>query len=605
MLTLSHGKREEMGTHQGCSSQQIVDTVAKRERMGLRRNTCMLSSFEDFRHEVYGWFSHRQDALMDLLDALSSTTTARSVVELSLSPLFRRAYCSVYDAIAHLFVPDTEAARLQDRRTAEQALVHLLMPMLPTPHRAFWLFGTDVTSASRPYARTLSDRTFVYHPNPVKGVKPITIGHQYSVVALLPEKPHPDEPPWVLPLLVHRVSSTETKRAAGLTQLGQLLDDQALPFHKELCVNVADSEYSAVTYLGGVTAYANLITIARLAGHRTVYRAAPPPPPSPGKGHPTWFGAPMSLKKPETWDDPDETTLTTWTSRKGQVYTVHIDGWHNLLFRGKWGFPMHRYPFTLVRARVFDAQDHLVFPRPIWLIAFGPRRRDLSLCEVWEAYRQRFDLEHFFRFGKQRLLMDAYHTPDTAHEENWWTLVQLAYVQLWFARGHVKNLPRPWERYLPRFRPDMSPPSSTSPPEDVPACPRAGASPRQPSPVLVASSPSPQTPSSPLSPPAVQHDLARARQDRGMSSEDESTCSPPGALPRQVSPQMTSPSPSPSAVQRDLARALQEIGTPAQASIRRGNAPGRASGERLVMRVRLPVIKKSVQKLHQKQQRAP
>ncbi len=624
----------------------------------------MNSWLTDFRTAVYGWFSHRQDALMDLLDALSSTPTARSVVELSVSPLFRRAYGSVYDAIAHLFVPVTEATRLQERRTAELALVHLLMPMLPTPQRSFWLLGTDVTSASRPYARTLSDRTFVYHPNPVKGVKPITIGHQYSVVALLPEKAHPDEPPWVLPLLVNRVASTETKRGVGLAQLGHLLDDETLPFHEELCVNVADSEYSAVTYLGGVRAYANLITLARFAGHRTVYRPAPPPKPSPGKGHPTWFGAPMSLKKPETWDVPDDTTFTTWTSHKGTVYTVQIDGWHNLLLRGTRELPMHRFPFTLVRARVFDAQGQRAFPRPIWLIVFGQRRGELTLQEVWEAYRQRFDLEHFFRFGKQRLLMGAYQTPETVHEENWWTLVQLAYLQLWWARDHVTTVPRPWERYLPRFRSDRAPsPTSLSPGEspdprtgastsqpdpvpaspapspptascsssasvvpqerglilqnsgipleDEPAGPRTGTSSRQQVPALASSPPSPQTTFSSRSSSAVPQERSLLLQESRTPSENELVSPRTGASahhPSASSPpalQTPSPSPSPSTVQRDLGRVLQNIGTPAQLSTRRGRAPGRALGERLVMRVRLPVIKKSVQKLHQKQQRAP
>ena len=64
----------------------------------------MLTQLEQFRNEVYNWFPHRADALMDLLDALSSTTTARSVVELSLHPLFRRSYSSVHDGIENLFV---------------------------------------------------------------------------------------------------------------------------------------------------------------------------------------------------------------------------------------------------------------------------------------------------------------------------------------------------------------------------------------------------------------------------------------------------------------------------------------------------------------------
>ncbi len=36
--------------------------------------------------------------------------------------------------------------------------------------------------------------------------------------------------------------------------------------------------------------------------------------------------------------------------------------------------------------------------------------------------RQRYDMEHLFRFGKQKLLMTAYSTPDVEHEENWFKL---------------------------------------------------------------------------------------------------------------------------------------------------------------------------------------
>ncbi len=49
----------------------------------------------------------------------------------------------------------------------------------------------------------------------------------------------------------------------------------------------------------------------------------------------------------------------------------------------------------------------------------GQRDQELSLLEVHQAYRQRCDLEHFFRFGKQKLLLASDQTPDVEHEENW------------------------------------------------------------------------------------------------------------------------------------------------------------------------------------------
>jgi hypothetical protein len=67
---------------------------------------------------------------------------------------------------------------------------------------------------------------------------------------------------------------------------------------------------------------------------------------------------------------------------------------------------------------------------------------------AYQSFRQRFDIEHMFRFGKQRLLMTQFQTPDVEHEENWIRLVMLAYAQLWAAKDLASYLPRPWERYL-------------------------------------------------------------------------------------------------------------------------------------------------------------
>ena len=84
----------------------------------------------------------------------------------------------------------------------------------------------------------------------------------------------------------------------------------------------------------------------------------------------------------------------------------------------------------------------------MWLIIIGQRRSELTTSEGYQAYRQRYDIEHLLRFGKQRLLLNASATPEVEHEENWVSLSFLAYVQLWAARKLASSLPRPWERYL-------------------------------------------------------------------------------------------------------------------------------------------------------------
>ena len=52
----------------------------------------------------------------------------------------------------------------------------------------------------------------------------------------------------------------------------------------------------------------------------------------------------------------------------------------------------------------------------------GTKLSDYPLSDIFLSYRQRFDIEHFFRFGKNRLLMDKIQTPDVQHEESWWQL---------------------------------------------------------------------------------------------------------------------------------------------------------------------------------------
>ncbi|MEW5768659.1 MAG: hypothetical protein AB1797_13795 [bacterium] len=56
------------------------------------------TQLHQFRQELYSNLTYRPDATMDLIDSLSTNSKARSVVELSLSPFFRRSYSSVTDS---------------------------------------------------------------------------------------------------------------------------------------------------------------------------------------------------------------------------------------------------------------------------------------------------------------------------------------------------------------------------------------------------------------------------------------------------------------------------------------------------------------------------
>jgi hypothetical protein len=150
------------------------------------------------------------------------------------------------------------------------------------------------------------------------------------------------------------------------------------------------------------------------------------------------------------------------TSHRGREYRLEIEAWHDLLMRGKRkpvSIPMHLYLFTLVRIRLYNSRGESAYSQPLWLLVMGDKRNELSLLEIYTAYNQRYDLEHFFRFGKQRLLLADFQTPDLQHEENWWQLAHLAYLQLWVARTLAADQPRPWERSLPTAKTQSISPS--------------------------------------------------------------------------------------------------------------------------------------------------
>lgn len=397
---------------------------------------------EQFRKEVYQNFNKRADTLMDLLDAVCSQSRASSVVELSLQNCFRRSYSAIFKA-------------MDEYRPGDDDLAHLARPYLPAQQqRSFWLLGVDVTPQPRPYARTLAERGFVYQPTVIWGNKPITIGHQYSTVALLPEKDTEQPATWVVPLSCQRVRQEDSKALVGAVQIGELLGDAQLPFGEQLTVEVGDSDYSQPAYLAANRKHEHLVSVVRCRGNRIFYRQKYRSASETG-GAPSHYGVPFNLKDPATWHEPDDQTQLPFTTRRGHQCQVIIQAWHNMLMRGKnkpERIRMYQYPFTLIRIVLLDEDGQPRFKHPLWLLVLGPRRLELSLKHIYQAYTQRSDLEHFFRFGKQKLLMADYQTPVLEREERWWHLAHLAYLQLWVAHETAASLPRPWERNLPQHK---------------------------------------------------------------------------------------------------------------------------------------------------------
>ena len=161
--------------------------------------TTIVSKFQWFRNRLFQLFEYRAGATMDLIDALAATATTDSVVKLSLSSLFARTYSSLTDVLSSLFRTNLKIPPADEERQMQAFKVIQLLAERCAPSASEkdpLLFAIDCTANSRIYANKVDDRTNVHAPNHVPGQKPITIGHEYSVLVHLPNRPEDRELLW-------------------------------------------------------------------------------------------------------------------------------------------------------------------------------------------------------------------------------------------------------------------------------------------------------------------------------------------------------------------------------------------------------------------------
>jgi len=401
-----------------------------------------MTALQQFRTQLYHTLPKRSDAIFNLLDALcSSGHQCRSVIELSESPAFERQYSSITDAIAD------GLTYLDDETLLKCMFKYARMSAQSEPICT----ALDATPQPRPFARKLADKTITHAPNPAPGNKPICVGHSYSLLALLPQDDKIAEKHWAVPLSIKRINSTEKGNTVGMKQLSESIS--TLKLNDELVINVADSLYGSNTCRQIASENENLVHIFRLNSKRNIYF-----PPKPAQddnqapGRKQEYGQKINLKDITDDTSCDEEIEQRWSGKKGRSGTVFIRTWHNMQLRGTREFRSAFHPLTVLQIIIKDGDGNAIFKNPMWLAAIGKRRSELSTQQIYQRYSARYDVEHFFRFGKNKLLMDKYQTCFVKHEEAWWKLVSIAYLQLFLAKHNVTVTPKAWERYLPEYK---------------------------------------------------------------------------------------------------------------------------------------------------------
>lgn len=367
-----------------------------------------LNPLIEFRQAIFGCFKQAKDALFELLDALLLSPRLTSFPELSCVPVFRRKWSSLYEC-------------LQDGRIDDKQRLDLCLKNLPENDQL--IVVGDSTPWPRLYTETLEDCSIQYKPTPIAIQKPITVGHAYSTLGVVPE----EQGSWFLPLLHERIKSALTpgqKAAEQLKRLVELLAKRVLALF--------DSGYGNGKFLN-LTAGIDCDLLLRVKPHRTLYRK---PPPYCGRGRHPKHGSAFRLKDPQTWGKPDQETECD----DPKLGPIKVQCWHDLHFKDAPGRPFH-----LLRIDRLKARNTKRDPKVVWL-AYCGETREPSLVEYWRFYLRRYTIEHWYRFIKRNLnwILPALSTPGQC--QLWSQLILLASWEIFMAREVVKDQPRPWQK---------------------------------------------------------------------------------------------------------------------------------------------------------------
>lgn len=372
------------------------------------------AKLEEFRQAAYKHLGKAHDATFELTDAILLTRNVYSLADLSLSPVFRRKWASIYEA-------------LQDSRPQRQKLMQLYIKQIPAEGRP--LLAGDHTNWSRPDAVTLQERTYEHSGSSIAGNKPITIGQGYSTIAWIPE----DSGSWALPLRHERITSWESPIEKAIWQLKQVCEH--LPSRP---IAVWDSEYGCAPFILN-TANIAVDILVRLRSNLCLWGE---PGAYSGKGCPRKHGDKFKLNEPTTWGK----AASVFELDEPKLQRVLVSLWKNLHFRKAATRPM-----SLIRVERLDVPGNQRVSKPLWLAWVGEEMPPLQ--EVWRLYLRRFTIDHWYRFLKQRLHWTVPKLGTPKQCERWSDLMPLMTWELWLARELVTDNPLPWQKSVDKLTP--------------------------------------------------------------------------------------------------------------------------------------------------------
>jgi hypothetical protein len=336
---------------------------------------------------------------MDLVDALTIAGHVSSPVALSESPLFRRKFSSVYDALVHGELSDELKSLFRDSQDTGWETI-----------AGYEVHAVDATPNERRSAETLADRGVLK----AQQKEALRYGHKYSWLVRLVQR----GTSWVAPEDIQRISTvtTDTKVAAQQVKACALHNQRAK-------VITADSRYRDQHFLGVFAGLENTFALVRLQNNQKLSQE-PVPKPEGSRGAPRKHGPDFQLTAIER--EPD--ALEDFYLGKQKV---RVRVWHKLHFKR-----LAKVQGSVVCVEFLKEDGTPRYKRPLWLFWTGPE--EVTPQDLCRMYLWRFAIEHLFRFLKQHLGLNCHRSSNLTSLQRWMWIVALAYWQLLLLRDTVQ-----------------------------------------------------------------------------------------------------------------------------------------------------------------------
>ena len=332
----------------------------------------LFNTLRKFRAGLYRRFGTRRDALFELLDAAMVAGLVPSLAYLSLTPVHRRGWGSLYDALATGSMDVPALRELVGRYPLDDG-----QPV----------YALDTSIWPRDDAETSPARGYYFSPSRQSAGQPIVAGWSYAWLAQV-SFTHDS---WTAPLDVRRVAPTDDAHVTAAAQIRDLLG--RLPAGSPVPLCVFDAGYDPETLARSLDDLdaERAAVLVRLRSGRCFYAD---PERQPRTGRPRRHGRKFACDDPTTWWAPTAEHVEQH-ARYGRVRVrawagVHAKSQNHPARGSRRTKPV--LPGTLVLVEVERLPRQTRIPKQLWLWWRGPGTPDLA--SLWRAYVHRFDLEH-------------------------------------------------------------------------------------------------------------------------------------------------------------------------------------------------------------------